>query len=673
MSVTLADVKALFNPNNPYWDIAVQYLIDSGLYSTSLTTGAASGDVPSTSGGIRIYSNGSISGTPKPGVALDVIIASLTSAMGGSIDKLSVSASLPDGATQIGFFDNTAYSWLNSGSVHTAIVELANKINSIDTSGSGGGSGAQGPQGEPGSQGPQGIQGVTGAQGAQGTQGSTGSQGDTGPQGFQGNQGLQGSQGSTGSQGPQGDVGSQGNQGNPGAQGSQGLQGSIGSQGSQGFQGLQGSTGSQGPQGDPGAQGNQGFQGVVGSQGNQGNQGFQGSQGNIGSQGSQGFQGSVGNQGAQGFQGSQGLQGSVGAQGNQGFQGVQGSTGSQGPQGNQGVQGSQAPTSLIIGLAVDYTTTGDILLSGSPVQANGTWSTSLTDGQRVLVKDNTPASENGVYTTSSGPWTRATDFDSTLNIFQYTYFLVTSGTTLDGSGWILATPPPYVVNTTSLDFTKMFDPGSTTVTTSGSTLSWTPPTSSSDGMWMTYSGLYVRIDGVTQRINSETAQYYAYTSITSIVENTATPTTILPGYVKLSILEQSINNIINITFDGFISFNSLSNTVNLNFLLDGVSIDQLDILGSDITGSATSALYHVYGNLRLSFQTVNGSSATSVICGILSIVTSSGQNDFEVYGSNVVNTTKINNFDILATWSTSAINNHISTYAMQVQHLNSLL
>ncbi len=140
--VTLADVKALFNPNNPYWDIAVQYLIDSGLYSGALISGAASGDIPLVSGGIRTYTNGGVGGTTKPGVALDVIVASLTSAMGGTLDKLSVSASMPDGATQIGFYDSTAYSWLNSGSVHSAIVDLANKINAIViTSGGGGGTG----------------------------------------------------------------------------------------------------------------------------------------------------------------------------------------------------------------------------------------------------------------------------------------------------------------------------------------------------------------------------------------------------------------------------------------------------------------------------------------------------------------------------------------------------
>lgn len=50
---------------------------------------------------------------------------------------------------------------------------------------------------------------------------------------------------------------------------------------------------------------------------------------------------------------------------------------------------------------IDVATGGLLTIDGTP----------LTSGERVLVKDNTPSTENGIYIADAGPWTRATDFD----------------------------------------------------------------------------------------------------------------------------------------------------------------------------------------------------------------------------------------------------------------------
>lgn len=53
-----------------------------------------------------------------------------------------------------------------------------------------------------------------------------------------------------------------------------------------------------------------------------------------------------------------------------------------------------------------YSTTGNVTLSGLGTQAGGDWSGSMTGGDIVLVKNNTTASQNGVWVAASGSWTR---------------------------------------------------------------------------------------------------------------------------------------------------------------------------------------------------------------------------------------------------------------------------
>ena len=59
--------------------------------------------------------------------------------------------------------------------------------------------------------------------------------------------------------------------------------------------------------------------------------------------------------------------------------------------------------------AVIATTTGNITLNGLSTQAGGDWTSSLTAGDRVLVKNQTLSENNGIYVASSSGWTRASD------------------------------------------------------------------------------------------------------------------------------------------------------------------------------------------------------------------------------------------------------------------------
>lgn len=75
-------------------------------------------------------------------------------------------------------------------------------------------------------------------------------------------------------------------------------------------------------------------------------------------------------------------------------------------------------------------------------------------GDRILVKEQTDKTENGVYNVSSTQWTRTGDFDSPAvgEVEQGASFFVEEGVVNSNTGWTLETPDPIVVGTTNLSF-----------------------------------------------------------------------------------------------------------------------------------------------------------------------------------------------------------------------------
>jgi hypothetical protein len=101
-------------------------------------------------------------------------------------------------------------------------------------------------------------------------------------------------------------------------------------------------------------------------------------------------------------------------------------------------------------------TTANITLSG--LQAID--GVSLAAGNRVLVKDQTNAPDNGIYVVSSGAWTRATDADANEKVASGMYTFVSEGTVNHGYGWVLITPDPITLGNTALTFTQFNGVGS---------------------------------------------------------------------------------------------------------------------------------------------------------------------------------------------------------------------
>lgn len=98
--------------------------------------------------------------------------------------------------------------------------------------------------------------------------------------------------------------------------------------------------------------------------------------------------------------------------------------------------------------SVRAATTANITLSG--VQTID--GVVLTVGDRVLVKDQTTAAQNGIYLAAAQGWTRATDADNGTKLTGGARVAVEDGTVNAGKVWYLATAGSIATGTTMLQF-----------------------------------------------------------------------------------------------------------------------------------------------------------------------------------------------------------------------------
>jgi hypothetical protein len=95
------------------------------------------------------------------------------------------------------------------------------------------------------------------------------------------------------------------------------------------------------------------------------------------------------------------------------------------------------------------TTGSDIALSGVQVIDGVTVG---NNAERVLVKDQTDQTTNGIYNAATGPWTRAVDASNNSQFATGTLVLVTAGATNAGETFRLTSLSPIVLGTTVLVF-----------------------------------------------------------------------------------------------------------------------------------------------------------------------------------------------------------------------------
>jgi len=134
-------------------------------------------------------------------------------------------------------------------------------------------------------------------------------------------------------------------------------------------------------------------------------------------------------------------------------------------------QGPDAKDSVVA------TTTGNIDLTSS-ADPNPVDSVTLADGDRVLLKDQSTASENGIYVASTATdpttWTRAPDADADDEVTSGLFTFVEEGSANANDGYVLATDGDISVGSTALSFVQFSGAGDITagdgLTKSGDTL-----------------------------------------------------------------------------------------------------------------------------------------------------------------------------------------------------------
>lgn len=120
-----------------------------------------------------------------------------------------------------------------------------------------------------------------------------------------------------------------------------------------------------------------------------------------------------------------------------------------------------ARSGLDVKQSVRAATTGPINLA-TDLEAGDTLDTTVTlaEGDRVLVKNQLTASENGIYVVQlSGAAVRATDFDSTAEVTPGAFTFVEEGTVNGDSGWVVITDGSITVGTTAIDWAQFSGTG----------------------------------------------------------------------------------------------------------------------------------------------------------------------------------------------------------------------
>lgn len=128
-------------------------------------------------------------------------------------------------------------------------------------------------------------------------------------------------------------------------------------------------------------------------------------------------------------------------------------------------------TGLDVKDSVKVATTANITLSGTQT-IDGV---AVSADERVLVKNQSTGSENGIYDCKSGSWARSSDFDANSEVTSGAFVFVEQGTASADAGYVLTTDGTITVGTTALSFTQFSGAGQITagdgLQKSGNTLS----------------------------------------------------------------------------------------------------------------------------------------------------------------------------------------------------------
>tara|TARA_E500000178_G_C17013649_1_gene751745 strand:+ start:849 stop:2534 length:1686 start_codon:yes stop_codon:yes gene_type:complete len=137
--------------------------------------------------------------------------------------------------------------------------------------------------------------------------------------------------------------------------------------------------------------------------------------------------------------------------------------------------------------SVRVATTAAITISSALNNGDTLDGVTLADGDRVLVKDQSDASENGIYVVASSP-ARSTDANSSAKVTAGLFTFVEEGTTNGDNGFVLTTNDAITLDTTNLTFTQFSGAGQITA---------------GDALSKSANTLNVNDDNITLEVNSD--------------------------------------------------------------------------------------------------------------------------------------------------------------------------
>jgi len=108
-----------------------------------------------------------------------------------------------------------------------------------------------------------------------------------------------------------------------------------------------------------------------------------------------------------------------------------------------------------------YTTTANITLSGLGTQASGDWPSTLTAGDRILVKNQANQAQNGIYAASASGWTRTADMNNWAEV-PGAFTFIEDGATLSATGWVTTAGSTGTINVTNMPWTQFSGAGTYT-------------------------------------------------------------------------------------------------------------------------------------------------------------------------------------------------------------------
>ena len=216
--------------------------------------------------------------------------------------------------------------------------------------------------------------------------------------------------------------------------------------------------------------------------------------------------------------------------------------------------------------------------------ANGTLATAFANGQtvdgitlatndRILLKDQSTGSENGIYTVNaSGAPTRATDFDENSEVTGGTFFFVEEGTTNADNGFVMTNDGTVTVGTTALVFTQFSGAGQViagdALTKSGNTLNVGVDNSSIE---INSDALRVKASGITNAMLAGSIDLTAKVTGALPVGNGGTG---LSSIAKGSVLVANSANTLSAldgggSNDGILTYTASSDTIAFATAVDG--------------------------------------------------------------------------------------------------------